>query len=820
MHLALLSLADLGNIGLFLAAVLALGFFSAPLWVWTLATAVALCLVDAAWWTWLAFLVPAWLFNVTALRKTYVTKTVMRTLKRLQFLPEISETERAAIEAGETWVDRELFSGRPDLKKLATSPYPGLSAEEQAFVDGPTEQLCRMVDDWDLHQRREVSPEVWDFIKRERFLGMIVPKEYGGLGFTPSAHSAVIQKLASRSMPLAVTVMVPNSLGPAELLIHYGTPAQRTHWLPRLARGQEMPCFALTEPEAGSDAGAMRASGEVFKGEDDKLYLRLNWDKRYITLAGISTVLGLAFKLRDPGNLLGKGVSPGITCALIPTATAGVDVSRRHDPLGSPFFNCPTTGRDVVVSADAIIGGVEGAGRGWQMLMECLAAGRGISLPALATGCTKLAARVASAHATTRRQFGMAIGKFEGIEEPLARITGTAYMLEAARRYTCGGLDAGVKPPVVTAMCKYQFTELARAAINDAMDVLGGAAISKGPRNLLANTYTAIPICITVEGANILTRTLMVFGQGAIRCHPFAFHEIDALGRDDLNLFDRAFWGHVGHVVRNACRATVLTLSRGWLANSPVRGPAAPYYRKLAWASASFALWADVAMASLGGDLKRREKVTGRFADIFSWMYLATATLRRFVEEGQREEDYALLRWSMCQAFDRMQVAFDGLFSNLPIPFVPTLVRGPVAWWSRVNRFSEPPTDTRTSEVAHIAQRPGPQRDAITAGIFLPASAHEPLTQLDEAFVLAFRADDLARKIKAAMRNGRLPRGKPEAMIDAALVEGILTPEEADVIMRADKARREVCQVDSFTKEEYFATARRETRQQKPQVVS
>jgi acyl-CoA dehydrogenase len=619
-------------------------------------------------------------------------------------------------------------------------------------------------------------------------------------------------------MPLAVTVMVPNSLGPAELLIHYGTPAQRNNWLPRLARGQEMPCFALTEPEAGSDAGAMRAQGEVFAGDDGKLYLKLNWDKRYITLAGVSTVLGLAFKLRDPGNLLGKGVSPGITCALIPTATPGVDVSRRHDPLGTPFYNCPTTGHDVVVPVDAIIGGVEGAGRGWQMLMECLAAGRGISLPALATGSTKLAARVASAHAMTRRQFGMAIGKFEGIEEPLARITGTAYMLEAARRFTCGGLDAGVKPPVVTAMCKYQFTELARSAVNDAMDILGGAAISKGPRNLLAHTYTAMPVCITVEGANILTRTLMVFGQGAIRCHPFAFHEIDALGKDDLVQFDRAFWGHIGHVVRNACRATVLTLSRGMLARSPVRGPAARYYKRLAWASASFAFWADVAMGALGGDLKRREKVTGRFADIFSWMYLASATLRRFVDEGQREEDFALLRWSMCLAFDRMQTAFDGLFANLPVPLVPTLLRGPVAWWSRLNRFSEPPTDTRTSEVAHIAQRPGPQRDAITAGIFMPQSAHEHLTRLEEAFVLAFRADDVARKIKAAMRNGRLPRGKVESVIDQALVEGILTPEEADVITRADQARREVCQVDSFTREEYFGTGKRERRQE-PQPV-
>jgi len=818
MTLAFLSLAALGDAVLFLAVVLGLGYLAAPLWLWTATAAVALWWCDAWVGWWVVAALPAAVLNLPGLRRSLLSAPLMRALRRLKVLPEISDTERAAIDAGETWLEAELFSGRPDLRRLATSPYPRLSAAEQAFLDGPVEAVCRMVDDWDVHQRRDLPPEVWSFLKRERFFGMIVPREYDGLGFSPSAQSAVIAKLASRSMPLAVTVMVPNSLGPAELLIHYGTEVQRRHWLPRLARGEEIPCFALTEPDAGSDAGAMRARGEVFRGEDGNPWIRLEWDKRYITLAGISTVLGLAFKLRDPHDLLGKGTNPGITCALIPTATKGVDVTRRHDPLGVPFHNCPTSGKDVVVPLDAILGGADGAGRGWQMLMECLAAGRGISLPALATGSTKLAARVASAHATVRRQFGTAIGRFEGIEEPLARIAGAAYVLEAARRYTCGGLDAGIKPPVVTAMCKYQFTELARAAVNDAMDVLGGAAIAKGPRNLLAHTYTAMPICITVEGANILTRTLMIFGQGAIRCHPYAFREIDALDRDDLVGFDSAFCSHVGHVVRNACRATVLSLSRGRLARSPVRGPSAPYYRRLAWASASFAFWADVAMAALGGDLKRREKVTGRFADVFSWMYLASATLRRFVDEGQREEDVPLLRWSMCLAFDRMQRAFDGLFDNLPIPALGVLLRGPIACWSRINRFTEPPTDTRGAEVAHIAQRPGPQREALTGGIHLPTAESEPLARLERAFNLAFHADDVARKIKAAMRMGRLPRAKPEDVLDQALVEGILTPDEAAVITQADQARREVCQVDSFTQAEYAATARR-PRQQAPQGV-
>ncbi|MEL6614014.1 MAG: acyl-CoA dehydrogenase, partial [Bacteroidota bacterium] len=497
---------------------LVLGYVGAPLGLWAALGAVALVGFGAPVWLLAAFAALVVVFNVPPIRQQ-ITRAVMALMDKLGFLPTISPTEKEAIDAGTVWVEGELFSGKPDFKKILAEDYPDLTDEERAFLDGPCDEVCEMAVDWDIMQRRDLPNEVWQKLKDDRFFGLIIPKEYGGLGLTPSANSAVVEKLAARSPALGITAMVPNSLGPAELLIHYGTQAQRDHYLPRLARGEDIPAFALTEPGAGSDAGAISSKGVLFKGEDGEVYLRLSWKKRYITLAAVSTVLGLAFKLEDPDNLLGRGKKLGITCALVPTDAPGVHLGERHDPLGIPFYNCPTTGTDVVVKAEeAIIGGTAGAGRGWRMLMECLSVGRGISLPSSSSGGAKTMLRVASAHAVNRKQFGLSIGKFEGIEEPLARIGGITYILEAARRYTNGGLDKGSKPSVVTAMMKYNATELYRIAINDAMDILGGNAISRGPRNTTASAYTNLPIMITVEGANILTRTLMIFGQGAIRC--------------------------------------------------------------------------------------------------------------------------------------------------------------------------------------------------------------------------------------------------------------------------------------------------------------
>ncbi|MGH2413971.1 MAG: acyl-CoA dehydrogenase, partial [Microcystaceae cyanobacterium] len=499
-------------------------------------------------------------------------------------LPTISETERAAIEAGTVWVDGEFFSGAPNFKRLNSEVYPQLSADIQAFLDGPVEQVCSMVNDWEIHSRKDLPPEVWDYLKQERFLGMSIPQEYGGLGFSNLACSAVMTKLASRSFTYMATVGVTNSLGPAKLLLRYGTSAQKDYYLPRLARGEEIPCFALTEPNAGSDAASITSAGVVFQGEDGKLYLRLNWRKRYITLGTIATLLGLAFRLRDPENLLGKGEEVGITCALIPRHTPGVIVNRRHDPMGVPFYNSPTEGHDVVVPVDQIIGGVEQAGQGWKMLMQTLASGRGVSFPATCTGIAKLVARVTGAYARVRRQFGLSIGRFEGIEEPLARIGGLTYLMDATRLYTCGAVDKGEQPAVISAIAKSNLTELSRKIINDGMDILGGAGICRGPRNLLANIYIATPIPITVEGANILSRTMIIFGQGVIRAHPYLYAEIEALKQSDVTAFDAVFWNHIGLMVRNGFRAVLLSVSRGHLAYSPVRGPTAQYYRKLAWA--------------------------------------------------------------------------------------------------------------------------------------------------------------------------------------------------------------------------------------------
>ncbi len=788
---------------------LALGFTGAPLWMWAAAGLVALVGFGAPVWAVAAFAVLALVFNVPALRRP-LSAGVMKLMKALEFLPVISETEQEAIDAGTVWVEGELFSGKPDAKRLLAQPYPDLTPEEQAFLDGPVEELCRMTNDWDVWQRRDLSPEVWAKLKADRFFGLIVPKEYGGHGFSPSANSAIVAKTASASSTLGITVMVPNSLGPAELLSHFGTQAQKDHWLPKLATGEAIPCFALTEPGAGSDAGAIQSSGVVFRDADGDLALRLNWNKRYITLAAIADVLGLAFKLRDPENLLGKGEHLGITCALVPTTTPGVVIGRRHDPLGVPFYNCPTEGHDVVVKLDeAVIGGRDGCGRGWRMLMQSLAAGRGISLPASATAGIKQAARVAGAHALVRKQFGLSIGKFEGIEEPLARIGGWAYATEAARRYTNGALDGGAAPAVVTAMMKYQTTELSRKAINDAMDILGGNAISRGPRNPLASAYAGQPVSITVEGANILTRTLMIFGQGAIRCHPYALKEMQALVSGDVQAFDAAFWPHIGHVVRNATRGVLLSLTRGRLASSPVAGPTARYWRTMAWASATFAFLADLAMGTLGGDLKRKEKLTGRFADIFAWMYVGTAVLRRWEAEGRRSEDLPFVHWSMQHAFARMQDAFDGLFANLRVPGATWLFRGPIAAWSRVNRLSAEPSDAVGGKVAAALLSPGAQRDRLFAGVFTSDDPTHALGRFETAMAICWEAEGVAAKIKGAVRSKVLPREHPTTLVPLAVEKGVITADEAALVARAEAARADAIQVDSFSPDEYFATAAR-----------
>ena len=783
-----------------------LGFTGAPLWLWTAVSGATLWGLGPPSWLVLLFGLLALTLNVRPLRRALLSAPIMGMLRRADILPVISETEQTVLEAGDVCMEGELFSGMPDFKRLNAQPYPDLDEEVRDFLEGPVEEVCGMVNDWDVYVNKDLPEEVWAYLKQHGFFGMIIPKDYGGLGFSASANSAIVRKLVSRSMPLGVSVMVPNSLGPAELLTHYGTEEQKSYYLPRLARGEEMPCFALTEPEAGSDAGSIRATGLVFRGDDGRAYLRLNWNKRYITLATVSTVLGLAFRLKDPENLLGKSEDPGITCALIPSQTPGVEIRKRHDPMGVPFYNSPVEGRDVVVPVDTIIGGLDGVGQGWRMLMASLAAGRGISLPAMATAGAQLVTRVAGAYATVRKQFGLSIGRFEGVEEPLARIGGLCYVMEATRRYTCGALDGGAKPAVATAIVKYNLTELNRKIINDGMDILAGSAIAQGPRNLLAHIYRWTPITVTIEGANILTRTLMIFGQGAIRCHPYAYKEIQALNSGDLDAFDGALWSHIRHMSRNLFRSVLLSVSRGLLAGSSVPGPAARYYGKLAWASATFAILADLALIGLGGQLKKKEKITGRFADIFSWMYLGTAILRRFEAEGRRAGDLPLLHWTMRFAMAQIQESFDALLQNLKLPGLGPILRGPVALWSRINRIGRMPSDELGSQVARIVQTPGPQRDALTEGIFTPGNPDEALGRLERAFKLSIEAETVIRKIKDAVRAGKLPKGRPQDLAPRALDLRLVSPEESQLLEEAEAARDDAIQVDSFTLKAYLSS--------------
>ena len=791
---------------LLFAGFLMLGFFSVPLLGWTAWFALFLLWWGAPLWLWIVLAIPAVIFNWHALRVRLVSTPVMRFLKKAGILPVISKTEREALDAGTVWFEGELFGGKPDFKRLLEESYPDLNEEERAFLDGPCEEACALVDDWLVFQKRDLPPEGWAFLKENGFFGMIIPKRYGGLEFSATAVSAVIKKLSSRSIPLGITAMLPNSLGPAELLMHYGTDEQKERLLPRLAAGKEVPCFALTEPHAGSDAGGIRANGVVFE-EDGELKIRLNLEKRYITLASRSTMLGLAFKLADPDNLLRRGTDLGICCALVPSDTPGLSLGRQHDPLNVPFFNCPFEGKDVVIGVDDLVGGPARVGQGWRMLMEQLAAGRGIMLPAQATAGTQAAARVTGAYSVVRQQFGMSIGKFEGIEEPMARIGGMSYTLEAARRFTCGGLDGGAKPAVTSAIAKYNFTETMRDAVNDAMDILGGAGISRGPRNLMAHAYFAAPISITVEGANILTRTLMIFGQGAIRCHPFAENEISAMEKGDVKGFDYAFFGHIGHVVRNLSRSIVLSITRGHAESLPVEGVMRRDFQKLAWASSRFAILADVAMGTLGGDLKRKEILTGRFSDVFSWMYLASAILRRYQEEGRSKEDYPLYRWSMDHALANIQEAFDGIYRNFDAPGIGWLMRGPLAFWARINPIGSGPRDIDGQRIARILQTPGAQRNRLTEGLYLPQDPEEALGRLERAFLACVAADQVLAKVKQGIRARKLPRQKPITLLEEALAADLITTEDVATVHRAEELREDAIQVDSFSEEEYLATA-------------
>ncbi len=731
-------------------------------------------------------------------------KFLLNTFSRAGMAPEMSATERTALQAGDVWLDGEFFSGRPDFRSMLDEPYPELTTQEVEFLDGPVVEVCRAMDTEHTERTKEIPPAVWELLKKHRFFGLGIPKEYGGHGFSALAQSTIFGKLGSRSMPLSSVVLIPNSVGPGELLVEVGTDEQKDHYLPRLASGEEIPCFALTEPEAGSDAGSLTSRGVLFRapsadGRPGELSIRLDWNKRYITLAPIATLLGLAFRLYDPEGLLGEQQDLGITCALVPTHLPGVETGLHHDPLGVPFPNGPTRGQGVVIPAANIIGGVAKAGQGWQMLMEALSGGRAISLPGQATVGAKYVARVAGAYSMVRQQFGLSVGRFEGVEEALARVAGRAYLLEAARVFTCGALDSGKRPAVVSAMMKYNSTELSRQSALDGMDIMGGAAICLGPRNLMARAWQASPIGITVEGANILTRTLIVFGQGAIRCHPYAHRLLESIRTRNLPEFRRALVGHQFHFLGNFVRGLLLGLSRGHLQPAPVRGAPARYYRRLAWASARFAFYSDLAMMTLGSKLKKRGRLTGRLADMLSWMYLVFACLRRFEAEGRKQEDEALMQWACEEGLSKIQEAFEGLLQNLDVPVLGPWLRGPVSWWARLNPMSTPPSDRIGARAAQAVRRPGAQRDRLTP--FLHIEPDSPWADLEQAFDLSHRSEPAAGKIRLAMKKGTLPKSSVEQAVEAALERDIVTIDEADLIRRAGLARAKAIQVDEMSLE-------------------
>ena len=785
--------AALPALGIVAGYVLLMGIFShAPGWLlaifWLLIAATAAFL-----------LLPDW-------RRKAFTAPMFKWFQRT--LPPMSQTEREAIDAGTVWWDGELFSGRPNWDTLLGYPAVKLTEEEQAFIDGPTDELCALVSDWQIGQDMDLPPAAWEHIKQHGFFALIIPKEYGGKGFSAYAHSQVAMKLATRSGDLASTVMVPNSLGPAELLLHYGTEEQRNHYLPRLARGDEIPCFALTGPLAGSDAGAMPDTGVICKGQwqgEEVIGLRLNWEKRYITLGPVATLLGLAFKAYDPDHLLGEQEALGISLALIPTDTPGVEIGRRHLPLGAAFMNGPNSGKDVFVPLDFLIGGQEMLGKGWMMLMNCLSVGRSISLPAVGTGAAKYTSLVTGQYARIREQFNVPLAAFEGIQESLARIGGNAWLMDSARLLTAQAVDLGEKPSVLSAILKYHLTERGRECIQHAMDVHGGKGIIMGPNNYLGRNWQGAPIFITVEGANILSRNLMIFGQGAIRCHPFVLKEMALAGRADhdqaLKEFDELLLKHIGFAIGNAASTLVLGLGLGHFEKSPGDALSQGYFRALNRQAAAFAMLADLCMMLLGGALKRRERLSARLGDMLSYLYLSSAALKRYHDLGSPEHMQPLLRWAMEESLGKAEQALARLLDNFPNRFLGCVLRLVVFPFGQRHTG---PSDALDAEVAELIGRPkgDPALEQLLTGCFRPTSEGDPVAALQTATDLLVDVAPLHKSLYQALKEGKVSPSPGESVIDAAVAAGVLELREGQRLHEAERARRLVIDVDAFDKEE------------------
>ncbi len=747
------------------------------------------------------------LFAPGPVRRALLAPRLLALFKRI--LPTMSDTERDALEAGTTWWDADLFSGRPDWTKLHAYGRATLTAEERHFLDHDVEHLCELVNDWETQQQLDLPPQAWAYMKSQGFLGMIIPKQYGGKQFSAYMHSQVVMKLSSRCSALAVSVMVPNSLGPAELLLHYGTDAQKDYYLPRLAAGTEIPCFALTSPYAGSDAAAIPDLGVVCMGMHEgraTLGFRLSWNKRYITLAPVATLLGLAFQTSDPEHLLSDNDAPGISCALIPASHDGVVIGRRHHPLNAAFQNGPTSGNDVFIPIDWVIGGQAQVGKGWRMLMECLAAGRAISLPSSSVGMGKMAVRGTGAYAAVRRQFNMPIGKFEGVQEALARMGANLYLMDAARTLAAHAVDLGEKPAVISAIVKYHVTERGRALVNDGMDILGGKGICVGPNNFLASAYQQIPIAITVEGANILTRSLIIFGQGAIRAHPYVLREMAAVGESDgrkaVRDFDAAFFGHVGFVLGNLARGLWYGLGGARLAAVPdASAPAlAPYYRALTRLSTAFAVMTDMSMFVLGGELKRRERLSARLGDVLAQLYLASSVLKRYEDDGRPEADLPYVHWSLQDALVKAQQGLTGVLDNFPARVLAVLLRTLLFPFGLPHR---PPSDELGSEVALALQTPGADRERLLADGHVASDSGDPVACAERALVLLPEVQSIEKRLKdtpegAALRHLPQSLSAMQPWLAAAMAAGTVSGQEHNTLLEFARLVDGLIQVDDF----------------------
>ncbi len=757
-----------------------------------------------SFFSWLFFAAIAAVLNIPSLRQEHLTKPILAMYRKI--MPEMSSTEQEAIDAGTVWWDGEIFSGNPNWKQLHSIPKAVLSAEEQAFLDGPVEEVCRMVDDWEIHHKSaDLSPEVWQFLKDHKFFAMIIKKKYGGLAFSAYAQSRVLQKLSGTNAVLATTVGVPNSLGPGELLQHYGTTEQQDFYLPRLAKGEEIPCFALTGPEAGSDAGAIPDKGILCKGMwegKEVLGMTLTFNKRYITLAPVATVVGLAFKLYDPDKLLGENEDLGITCALIPRDTKGLEIGRRHLPLNVPFQNGPLQGENIFVPIDFIIGGAEMAGQGWRMLVECLSVGRCITLPSTSAGGAKTMALATGAYARIRRQFKMPVGKMEGIEEMLGRIGGNAYMMDAVTSLSTKGVDLGEKPSVISAICKYHLTEKMRVVVNDSMDVHGGKGIMLGPNNYLGRAYQGAPIAITVEGANILTRNMMIYGQGAIRCHPFVLKEMYAAGNQDrhegLKEFDDALFGHIGFAMSNFFRSLWFGITGSITADSPFDDATKSYYRDMKRYSANMALLSDVAMGVLGGELKRRERLSARLGDILSYLYLGSAILKKFDDQGRQQQDLPLLHWAMQDCMKNLETSMSELLDNFPNK---ALSLGLKTVIMPFGKKYQRPSDELDHQIATILQTPGEARTRLANGQYLGRDEGNMMGEIEQILDDVLAAEEIYDIVcKAA--NERFSFTQLDLLAEKGLELGAIDINQAELLKRAEKGRLHMINVDDFDHQE------------------